>query len=183
MNCIVLLLLYMYIVYYRPLNLLDIGLLTIIIISIIIITAAYEPVDTDQEFTLSELEDVLYRWNDAAPGDDTVCYLMINNAPLPETSSSDSSTSHSLRGDCQLKLMENGQDYTDPKERQRIVRSHYFRRFRKSWLVLTRVNWYAQPINLYSLGFRSGVGTIDALATLIYMAAPMTALRRGYKSR
>ena len=34
MNCIVLLLLYIYIVYYSPLNLLDIGLLTIIIIII-----------------------------------------------------------------------------------------------------------------------------------------------------
>ena len=32
-----------------------------------ITTAAYKPVDTDQEFTLSELEDVLYRLNDTAP--------------------------------------------------------------------------------------------------------------------
>ena len=47
-------------------------------------------------------------------------------------------------------------------------------------LVLTRVKWSAQPINPHSLGFRNGVGTIDALATLIYTAAPMTALRRGY---
>ena len=48
--------------------------------------------------------------------------------------------------------------------------------------MLTRVKWYAQLINPYSIGFRSGVGTIDALATLIYTAAPMTVLRRGYKS-
>ena len=47
-----------------------------------ITTAAYEPVDTDQEFTLSELEDVLYRLKDTAPGDDTVCYSMTKNAPL-----------------------------------------------------------------------------------------------------
>ena len=49
-----------------------------------ITTAAYEPVDTDQEFTLSELynRDVLYRLNDTAPGDDTVCYSIIKNAPL-----------------------------------------------------------------------------------------------------
>ena len=50
-------------------------------------------------------------------------------------------------------------------------------------LVLTRVKWSDQPINPYSLGFGSGVVTSDALATLIYTAAPMTALRRGYKSR
>ena len=50
-------------------------------------------------------------------------------------------------------------------------------------LVLGRVKWSAQPINPYSLGFRNGVGTIDAIATLIHTAAPITALRRGYKSR
>ena len=33
-----------------------------------------------------------------------------------------------------------------------------------------------------TLGFGSGVGTIDALATIKCMVAPMTALRRGYKS-
>ena len=46
---------------------------------------------------------------------------------------------------------------------------------------LARFKWSAQPINPYSLGFRSGV-TIDAIATLIYTAATITALRRGYKS-
>ena len=44
--------------------------------------ATYEAVDTDQEFTLSELEDVLHRLKDTAPGDDIVCYSMIKNAPL-----------------------------------------------------------------------------------------------------
>ena len=36
----------------------------------------------DQEFTLSELEDVLHRLKDTAPGDDTVCNAMIKNVPL-----------------------------------------------------------------------------------------------------
>ena len=36
----------------------------------------------DQEFTLSELEDVLHRLKDTAPGDDTVCNAMITNVPL-----------------------------------------------------------------------------------------------------
>ena len=46
--------------------------------------AAYEPVDTDQEFTFAGLEEVVYRMilNDIAPGDNTVCYSMIKNAPL-----------------------------------------------------------------------------------------------------
>ena len=50
-------------------------------------------------------------------------------------------------------------------------------------LVLDRVKWSALPINTYSLCFRSGVGTIDVIVTLIHTAAQITALRRGYKSR
>ena len=42
-----------------------------------ITTETYETVDTDQEFTLSELKDVLHRLKDTAPGDNTVCYSMI----------------------------------------------------------------------------------------------------------
>ena len=45
-------------------------------------TATYEAVDTDQEFTISELEDLLDRLKDTAPGEDTVCYSMIRNTPL-----------------------------------------------------------------------------------------------------
>ena len=48
----------------------------------VITEATYEAVATDQEFTLSELEDVLHRLKDTAPGDDTVCNAMIKNVPL-----------------------------------------------------------------------------------------------------
>ena len=47
-----------------------------------ITTTAYDAVDTDQEITLSEIEDVLHRLNDTAPGNNTVCYSMIKNTPL-----------------------------------------------------------------------------------------------------
>ena len=45
-------------------------------------TATYEAVDTDQEFTISELANVLDRLKDTAQGEVTVCYSMINNTPL-----------------------------------------------------------------------------------------------------
>ena len=66
-----------------------------------IITATYEAVDTDQEFTLSELDYVLHRLKATALGEDTVFHSMIKNAPL-DTSPSNSSTSHSQSGDCPL---------------------------------------------------------------------------------
>ena len=48
-------------------------------------TAYYEAVGTDQEFIISELENVLDRLKDSAPGEDTVCYSMIKNSPLSTT--------------------------------------------------------------------------------------------------
>ena len=80
--------------------------------------------------------------------------------------------------------MANGQDYTDPEDKTHrpISLLPVFWKVMEQ-LVLVRVKWAAQPINPYSLGFRSGVGTIDAIATLIHTAALITALTRGYKYR
>ena len=50
-------------------------------------------------------------------------------------------------------------------------------------LVLAKLKWSAQPINPYYLAFRSGVGTIDAIATLVHRAAPITTFRSGYIQR
>ena len=98
-----------------------------------ITTETYEAVDTDQEFTISELEDVQDRLKDTAPGEETVCYSMINNTPL--------STRHLF-----LRLINQSfpegrlstrwkmsRLYRSQRKTKRIVPSHYFRRFRKSW--------------------------------------------------
>ena len=48
----------------------------------IIRTAMNEAAETDQESTLSELEEILRHLKVTAPGLDTVCYSMIKNVPL-----------------------------------------------------------------------------------------------------
>ena len=150
-----------------------------------ITTATYEAVSTDQEFTKSELEEVLHRLKDSAPGDDTVCYSMLKNVPL--------ATKHLF-----LRLI--NQSFSEGRlpTRWKMAKIIPIPKKDKTHrpisllpalskvmerLVLTRVKWSAQPINPYSLCFRSGVGTIDAIATLIHKAAPITTLRSGYKSR
>ena len=81
-----------------------------------ITTAASEPVDTDEEFTtLSDQEYALYRLNDTAPADDTVCYSMNKNAPL--------ATRNLFLGlinqlFTQGRLPTKWKDYTDHKDRQ-----------------------------------------------------------------
>ena len=151
----------------------------------VITEAAYEAVATDQEFTLSELEDVLHRLKDTAPGDDTVCNAMIKNMPL--------ATKYLF-----LRLI--NQSFSEGKLPTRWKMAKIIPIPKKDGthrpisllpaiskvmerLVLARVKWSAQPINPYSLGFRSGVGTIDAIATLVHRAAPITTLRRAFKSR
>ena len=151
----------------------------------VITKASYEAVATDQEFTLSELEDVLHRLKDTAPGDDTVCNAMIKNVPL--------ATKYLL-----LRLF--NQSFSEGKlpTRWKMAKIVPIPKTDKTHrpisllpaiskvmerLVLARVKWSAQPINPYSLGFRSGVGTIDAIATLVHRAAPITTLRSGHKAR
>ena len=126
-------------------------------------TATYEAVNTDQEFTISELENVLDRLKDTAPGEDTVCYSMIKNTPL--------STRHIFLRLINQSFSE-GRLTTRWKKAKSILipkkdKTHrpisLLLAFSKviERLVLARVKWSAQPINPYSLGFRSGVGTID----------------------
>ena len=151
----------------------------------IITEATYEAVATDQEFTLSELEDVLHRLKDTAPGDDTVCNSIIRNVPL--------ATKHLF-----LRLI--NQSFSEGKlpTRWKMAKIIPIPKKDKTHrpisllpviskvmerLVLARAKWSDQPINPYSLSFRSGVGTIDAIATLVHRAAPITTLRSGYRAR
>ena len=151
----------------------------------VITEATYEAVATDQEFTLSELEDVLHRLKDTAPGDDTVCNAMIMNVPLATKylflrliNQSFSEGKLPTRWKMAKIVPIPKKDKTHRPISLLPVISKVVER-----LVLARVKWSAQPINPYSLGFRSGVGTIDAIATLVHRAAPITTLRSGYKSR
>ena len=122
---------------------------------------------------------------DTAPGDDTVCYSMIKSVPL--------ATKHLF-----LRLI--NQSFSEGRlpTRWKIAKIVLIPPKDKTHrpisllpalskvmerLVLARVKWSAQLINPYSLGFRSRVGTIDAIATLLHKAAPITTFRRGYKSR
>ena len=135
-------------------------------------------------FTTATYEDVLDHSKDIAPAEDTVCYSIIKTTPL--------STRHLF-----LRLI--NQSFSDgrlptrwkmakvipiPKKDKTHRPISLLPAFSKviEQLVLAIVKWSAQPINPYSLGFRRGVGTIDAIATLIHTATAITALRRGYNS-
>ena len=152
-----------------------------------ITTATYEAVDTDQELTISGLEDVLDCLNVTAPGEDTVCYSMIKNTLL--------STRHLFfrlinqsfpegRLPSRCKMAKIIPVPKKGKMHRPISLPPAFSKVMER-LVQARVKWSDKPFNPNSLGFRSGVVTIDAIATLITntYTAPIAALRRGYNSR
>ena len=116
-----------------------------------ITTASYEAVDTDHEFTLSELKDVLHRMKDTAPGDDQ-CLLFNDHEHTTSHQTHILPTNQPVihRGETSHQ-MENGQDYPDPKERHNAS-SHVTT---YHGLVQARVQWSAQPIKSFFLGFRS----------------------------
>ena len=149
-----------------------------------ITTVTYEAVYTDQEFTISVLEDVLHRLMDTAPGDDTVCYSMIKNAPQATKHLFLRLINQSFSEERLLSRWKMAKIIQIPKKdktHRPISLLPVLSKVKR--LVLARVKWSAQPINPYSIGIRSRVGTIYAIATLIHTAAPITALRSGYKSR
>ena len=140
---------------------------------------------TDQEFTLSELEEVLHRLKDIICARRGHC-LLLNDQERTTSHKTPFPPTHQpviLRGRLPTrwkiaKIVPIPKKTTHHPISLLTELSKVMERFG-----LARVKWSAQPINPYSLGFRSGVGTIDAIATLIHKAAPITNFRRGYKSR
>ena len=139
-----------------------------------ITTSTYEAADTDQ-----------HPLKVTAPRDDTVCYSMIKNIPLANRHLFLRLINQSF-AECRLPTrLKMAKIIPIPKKDKTHRPISLLQAFSKVMgrLVLSRVKWSAQPINRYSLGLRNGVGTIDNIATLIHTAAPITALRRGYKCR
>ena len=111
-----------------------------------------------------------------------VCIRGVIDVLISVISSSDSSTSHTQRGDYPLDGKWPRLNYP-PKKRQNAsshLTTPVFSSKVMEPLVLDRVKGSTQPINPYSIGFRIGVRTVYAIATLIPRVAPITALRRGY---
>ena len=85
-----------------------------------ITSATYEAVDTNQEFTLSELEDVLHQLKDTAPGDGTVSYSMIKECTTSYQTRLSQTHQPVIHRRETAHYMEKGQDYTYSMEKLNI---------------------------------------------------------------
>ena len=148
--------------------------------------ACTEEKDTNQIFTLSELEAVLVHLKDTTPGEDTICYSMIRNTPL--------AFRHTF-----LKLI--NQSFVEGRlpEQWKIAKVIPIPKKEKGTyrpisllpvlskvmerMVLNRIKWSAHPFHNMSMGFRPGVGTMDAIATLLQHVSPIKTYRNGHSTR
>ena len=135
---------------------------------------------TDQPFNLSELEVALQRKKETAPGEDGCTYSMIRHSPVLFKL-------QFLRL-CNMSL-ENGKLPIKWKIAQLIPIPKKDGTHRPISLitvmskvcekmVLNRLRWNALPVNMFSLGFRSKVGTQDAIATVVSHITKADAFRK-----
>ena len=124
---------------------------------------------TDQPFNLSELEHALQRKKNTAPGDDDCTYSMIRQAPTMFKLEYLKLCNLSLRTGRLPKRWKTVKLVPIPKKDGSFRPISLITVLSKvcEKMVLQRLRWNARPVNMYSLGFRSHVGTQDAIATVV----------------
>ena len=135
---------------------------------------------TDRPFNISELENTLRRKKDTAPGDNGCTYSMIRQS-LVEFKL------------LFLDLCNHGRFPNKWKVAQLIPIPKKDGTYRPIFLitvrskvcekmVLNRLHWNAQPVNMFSLGFRSRVGTQDTVATVISHISKAEAFKKKHSA-
>ena len=133
-------------------------------------TAINEETETDREFTLSELEEIISHLKDTVPGVDTMSYSMIKDVPLSSRypvlglinqffteSKLPAAWKVAKIVPIPIKDMSHRPIFLLPALSKVMER-----------MILTRIYWSAQPFHQTSLGFKRGFGTTDAVATLLH---------------
>ena len=124
---------------------------------------------TDQPFNLSELEVSLQRKKNTGPGDDGCTYSMIRHSPvlfklqfLMLCNMSWKIGKLPIKWKIAQLIPIPKKDGTHRNISLITVMSKVCEK-----IVLNRLRWNAQPVSMFSLGFRSKVGTQDAIATVV----------------
>ena len=135
---------------------------------------------TDQPFNLSELEVALQRKKDTAPGDDGCTYSMISHSPvlfklqfLMLCNMSWKIGKLPIKWKIAQLIPIPKKDGTHRPISLITVMSKVCEK-----MVLNRLRWNAQPVSMFSLGFRSKVGTQDAIATVVSHISKADAFRK-----
>ncbi|XP_076054465.1 uncharacterized protein LOC143033150 [Oratosquilla oratoria] len=132
--------------------------------------AIQEGHETDEPFTLQVFDRAASHKQDITPGDDEISFSMVARAPEILRSYILEVINHSWNEMRLPKTWKDANMAAVPKPAQDAFRSisllSCINKIMET-MVLNRINWAARPFHKNLLGFRQGVGTEDAIATVI----------------
>ena len=139
---------------------------------------------TDRPFNISELENALRRKKDTAPGEDGCTYSMIRQSPVEFKLLFLDLCNQSLHHGRLPNKWKVAQLIPIPKKDGTYRPISLITVMSKvcEKMVLNRLHWNAQPVNMFSLGFRSKVGTQDAVATVISHISKADAFKKKHSA-
>ena len=139
---------------------------------------------TDQPFNISELEHALHRKKDTAPGEDECTYSMIRQSPMIFKLQFLKLCNQSWDEGKLPKKWKAAKLIPIPKKDGNFRPISLITVMSKvcEKMVLNRLRWNAQPVNIFSLGFRNKVGTQDAIATVVSHITKGDAYRKKHSA-
>ncbi|XP_076030865.1 uncharacterized protein LOC143019049 [Oratosquilla oratoria] len=132
--------------------------------------AIQEGHETDEPFTLQEFGQASSHKQDTTPGDDDISFSIVARAPEVLRSYILEIINHSWKEMRLPKTWKDANMAAVPKPAQDAFRPisllSCINKIMET-IMLNRINWAARPFHKNLLGFRQGVGTEDAIATVI----------------
>ena len=127
------------------------------------------PSDCDRPFSISEIKKVLYSVRDSSPGDDTVAYSMLKNAPPAFLEQLAKLYTRSLKDGRLPSSWKQATIVPIPKKNNTYRPISLLPVIGKVMekLILQRIRWSVNPPHIGATGFKPGSGTRDAISILL----------------
>ena len=144
--------------------------------------AINSPDECDRPIAFSELNNVLNKVRDSAPGDDTIVYSMLKNAPRTFLHQLTHLYTRSLQDGRLPSCWKTATIVPIPKKNNTYRPISLLPVLGKVMekIILQRIRWSAEPPNARATGFKPGSGTRDAVSILLHdISSFQTRRRRG----
>ena len=142
--------------------------------------AINSPDECDGPIALSELNNVLNKVRDSAPGDDTIVYSMLKNAPRTFLHQLTHLYTRSLQDGRLPSCWKTATIVPIPKKNNTYRPISLVPVLGKVMekIILQRIRWSAEPPNTRATGFKPGSGTRDAVSILLHDISSFQTRRR-----
>ena len=142
--------------------------------------AINSPSECDRPITISEIDNVLKKVRDSTPGDDTISYSMLKNAPTAFLQQLSVLYTRSLQSGILVTCWKLATIVPIPKKNNAYRPISLLSVIGKVMekIILHRIRWSATPPNVRATGFKPGSGTRDAISILLHDISTSRTRRR-----